>query len=517
MSSNHLRENLCYLSSLAKFNTERRPVIRRYLDQSLQSGKLLDETVSLSQVREFGSEKGKEVEEGSTDFGFTFEELILAVPEDIRPRDFQEYLLFRYCQIEDQLKDEGQFTIYDLLSFEVLIRDSILEEGDNEAGLQEVAQPETWEEYADFSEIKEPSSKFRQNWSKTITLEVKEVLREFVLSTVPDDPLADPSIGKDRLDTARQILDFLSYSSEDSSELDFFLHPLFLVGKNEKELVVPFPEVLITTAQYRIEEYIGQFAEVQQVENQKKGGVVEELAQELLKQVPSRNFIKGFHYIGDPHPGEADGLLFFEDSYWAVEVKSHPIFRKVPDRTELVRSRFTQKVKKAIGQTRNVLDYLDDPTEEFGLVFNFTGRKNRDEMDKGSIVVLDGFLPTLFSGNERADREIGLEELHAGIDQNERVLVITLYDLYQLIQQPEIEAFDEYLGWRTGYDGNLPVWGFNEREYWAFYFNNYRDDAELQHAIDDSADREIITIYISERFNDKSHLQKLVRRESGLS
>ena len=88
MPSNHLRENLCYLSSLAKFNTERRPVIRRYLDQSLQSGRLLDEPVSLSQVREFGSEKTEQVAGNPPNFGHTLEDLILTAPEDIRPQDF---------------------------------------------------------------------------------------------------------------------------------------------------------------------------------------------------------------------------------------------------------------------------------------------------------------------------------------------------------------------------------------------------------------------------------------------
>ena len=83
------------------------------------------------------------------------------------------------------------------------------------------------------------------------------------------------------------------------------------MGKNERKLVVPFPAVLLTTTQYRIEEYIGQSEGALQVENLKKGKTVEGLAQELLKQIPSRNFVKEFYYVDDPKQREADGLLFF--------------------------------------------------------------------------------------------------------------------------------------------------------------------------------------------------------------
>lgn len=131
-------------------------------------------------------------------------------------------------------------------------------------------------------------------------------------------------------------------------------------------------------------------------------------------------------------------------------------------------------------------------------------------MDAGGIIVLDGFIPTLFSGNERADCELGMEQIHQKLTADERLVVITLYDLYQLIQEEEIGDFGEFLLWRTGYDGNIPVWGYSEREYWAFYFDNYRNDEEFQEGVEKAAEKEIITVYISQRFNDKSHLQELI-------
>lgn len=165
------------------------------------------------------------------------------------------------------------------------------------------------------------------------------------------------------------------------------------------------------------------------------------------------------------------------------------------------------KVIQAVDQTRKTLDYLNNLEGDFGLLYNLTGNKNYDHMNTGGVIILDGFLPTLFSGNERADRTLGLDEIHDHIFDDERIVVITLYDLYQLIQQQEIDLFNEFLQWRTGYRGNIPVWGYSEREYWAFYFDNYRNDDEFQSGVELAAEKEIITIYISARFNDKPYFQ----------
>ncbi|WP_231608424.1 hypothetical protein [Haloferax gibbonsii] len=506
MGSGIFRENLRYISSLGRYNTERRPVIRQYFANRISNSEFTHEKLNVAEIREFASQKQSRAEGASPNFEEMFQESLLTLPEDISPQDFQGYLLFRYSHLEEPLSEQDEFAIYDLLSFEALLRDTILEEP--EPILSELNRFESKENYADLSNIGEPSKDFQQAWNRRVTLSRKEIIKPFIEGTLPDDPTFDPRRHQERVETAQDILEFLSYSG-DSSSLDFFSNPVFQVKGEEREIVVPFPEVLLTTAQYRIEEYVGQFKQVQAVENREKGGVVEELAQELLQQIPSRNFVKEFEYIHDPNPGEADGLLFFEDSYWVAEVKSHPIFRKIPNRVELIKSRFTQKVTQAADQIQNTLGYLDSLDDEFGLVYNLTGNKNSDEMDTGGIIILDGFLPTLYSGNERADQQLGMGDLHDHIAENELMVVITLYDLYQLIQEEETNLFDEFLLWRTGYEGNMPVWGFSEREYWAFYFDNYRTNEEFRQGVEEAAEKDIITVYISARFNDKSHLENL--------
>ncbi|MFP9192766.1 hypothetical protein ACLI4Q_14055 [Natrialbaceae archaeon A-CW1-1] len=508
MTSNYFRENIIFLSSLGRYNTERRPIVRQYFDWLLRSGELNQEEIRIEDVRNFGSQKRPILEEGNPEFDEIFQEILLTLPEDINPQDFQGYLLFRYTHLEDPLEEVGQFTLHDLLSLEALLRDTILE--DTSEMLSDQHRFESTEEYAEFSSVYEPSDQFRQEWNERITLDVRDVLKEFVEGTLPDDPTFDPNLHEERINTGQEILEFLSYSGDRGARMDFLSNPLFQLDGNRSEIVVPFPEVLLTTSQYRIEEYISHFKDVQNVENHRKGDIVEELAQGLLRQIPSRNFVKNFQYVHDPHPGEADSILFFDSSYWTVEVKSHPIFRKIPRQIELVKDRYTDKVVQAIDQTRRANDYLDSIDNKFGLIYNLTGHKDPGSLISGGIIILDGFIPTLFSGNERADREMGMEQIHQYLTEDDRVVVITLYDLYQLIQEEGIEDFDEFLLWRTGYNGNIPVWGYSEREYWAFYFDNYRGNKEFQEGVETAAEKDIITVYISARFNDKSHLQNLV-------
>jgi len=511
MISGNFPENLRYISSLGRYNTERRPVIRQYFSKRISDSEFTHQKLDVSEIREFASQRQSRAKDTNPNFEEIFQESLLTLPEDINPQDFQGYLLFRYKHLEEHLADQNKFAISDLLSIEALLLDTIKEE--SEPILSDLNRFESKEDYADFTNIKEPSKQFQRTWGRRITVRRKEIIKSFVEGTLPDDPAIDPSRHQERIETAQDILEFLSYSGENSS-LDFFSNPVFQVKQAEEhEIIVPFPEVLLTTAQYRIEEYVEKFNQIQEVENREKGGVVERLAQELLQQIPSRNFVKEFEYIHDPKPGEADGVLFFKHSYWVVEVKSHPIFRKIPSHLELIKSRFTQKVTQAVGQIQNTLNYFDSLDDEFGLVYNLSGNKNFGKMDTGGIVILDGFLPTLYSGNERADQQLGMGEVHDHIADHERIVVITLYDLYQLIQEEEVDLFNKYLLWRTKYEGNMPVWGFSEREYWAFYFDNYRTNDEFRQAVEEAAERDIITFYISARFNDKSHLDDLIDSE----
>lgn len=128
MNSSVFRDNINYLSSLGRYNTERRPVLRQYFNHLLGGDDINQRKIDIDDVRQFAAQKKPAIEEGDLGFDEIFQEILLTLPEDINPQDYQGYLLFRYSHLEQALEEKGEFAVYDFLSFEALLRDRILEE-----------------------------------------------------------------------------------------------------------------------------------------------------------------------------------------------------------------------------------------------------------------------------------------------------------------------------------------------------------------------------------------------------
>ncbi|PHQ38529.1 hypothetical protein DJ69_11115 [Halorubrum persicum] len=128
MGSSIFRENLRYVSSLGRYNTERRPVIRQYFANRISDSEFTHEKLDVTEIKEFAGQKQPRADGANPYFEEMFRESLLTLPEDINPQDFQGYLLFRYSHLEEPLSDQHEFAISDLLSFEALLRDTILEE-----------------------------------------------------------------------------------------------------------------------------------------------------------------------------------------------------------------------------------------------------------------------------------------------------------------------------------------------------------------------------------------------------
>lgn len=102
---------------------------------------------------------------------------------------------------------------------------------------------------------------------------------------------------------------------------------------------------------------------------------------------------------------------------------------------------------------------------------------------------------------------LGLTELHERVDAGDRVYLTTLFDLFELADQTgEIDQLEDFLLWRTDYGLDMPIFAFNERDYWAMHFDNVVGDPQFQEALGKGAEDDIVGIYISDRFNDKQHL-----------
>jgi len=499
------RSELQYLSALAQYNSERRTGIRRFLESALSTESGID---SIEAIRDKAEELGDvSLDEFEGEF---LRRILLLTPEDVSPQDHQLYLLSRYAGVERKLEESGGFSPSSMLSFETILRDEILfNRAEAFEILDRIERPDNFEDHADPRHIVEPPKDFIDKWAACITFQKGDILSDFISKVVPVD---SPEMIDTAYSNAEEIFSFLSYPNLEDRDNDyqFLLTPLFSVS--DDEFIVPFPQTLLTTAHYRIEEHLSKNRDAQELENQTKGESVEELAFEALSEIPCRNFVKEAHYIHKPHERESDGLLIFEDSYWSVEIKSHPLFRKVPSAIDQVRSRYLDKVESASKQGIKFLDYLENSASEYGLLYNLSGEKSVDDMARGTIVVLDGFLPTFYSDNERTDRQTGFGSLYEIDSRSERLFVVSLYDLYQLTQQPEVDQFEDFLMWRTGYRGNQPIRGFNEREYWAFYFDNFKDNPEMREGMESAVERDIVTLYISERFNSKDHLKNIQKK-----
>lgn len=292
----------------------------------------------------------------------------------------------------------------------------------------------------------------------------------------------------------------------------FLLKPLIKLFDEEDDetyYTVPFPSILGSTVQFRVENYIQNSKKLKKVEEKSKGNIVEFLANKIFASFPNKNIIKNFKYKLDKRSYESDIVLFLKDSIWVVEVKSHPIFRKIPLDISRIIPIFINKVREGLNQGLRTLDYLNNQKE---LLFNVGYGKELKNLIKGVIVVLDGFIPVLLSQNEGYDEILGTSTIYRKISNSTRIYVTTILDLYILSTQPDKEGFENFLLWRTNHLGSFPIVSYDEREYWAFFNDLYNKNKDVRDAFQKSVENKLTIYYISARFNKKEYLEKLTKQ-----
>ena len=138
--------------------------------------------------------------------------------------------------------------------------------------------------------------------------------------------------------------------------------------------------------------------------------------------------------------------------------------------------------------------------------------KKFSKAEKGIIVVLDGYLPSLLTQNKPNDELMGVYHIYENLPTNIRFYSISLSELHTISLQSDIDNFEEFLLWRTGYRETMPICCYDEKEYWAFYNDRYLENQENKDSFHDMVsrqkDQKVICQYISYRFNEKNHLNK---------
>jgi hypothetical protein len=541
MHGSKFERNIKYISALSRYNTERRQVLMSFFDENLDQENLYEETISRETISTF-AENGLDMSkseyeslepEQRIDEKEVMDRFILTMPGSIPHSDFFNYLLDRYSPIDDRAKAELGFHIGLMINWEDFLTEIIEQREISKGTFQEIHKFTTSEGYFDRGFLEVPNKEFMKRWWECITFRKEDMIEYFSeTSTLEEDVYSEleelnagvPDLAE-VLPTQKEIKSEIElvldrYSLDLSNNRDYKDHQLLLTPyiplKNSKyDFAVPFPDTLVTTLHFRIENAITKNDNLRSTEDSEKGDIVENSTAQLLQNIPCKNFVEDLHYVHDPKQGQMDGLLLYEDSCWVVEIKSHPIFRKIPTNAELVKTKFIDKVEKGIQQGHRGLDFLF--SKETDLIYNLTANKNPDRMHKGILVVLDGFIPVMLSQNGMFDAGLGTDELYNDIPEEYRIYTISSVDLFVLLQQPEIESFEDFLIWRTDHRNEFPIVSYDEREYWAFYFDNYLREEKRREAFELSIEKEITTFYISERFNQKNHLTKDLKEDMSLN
>nr|MDO8099653.1 hypothetical protein [Candidatus Njordarchaeota archaeon] len=495
----------------------------KFYDSSMSNGNMFQKAISLQDISEYGKrtrETRKKPEDLKTE---VLEEMLLTIPGASNFSWSMRYTVERYGLIDSFLEVAG-FSMRSLMTLEGVIAGLVQMNAGSDKLLGEVHQF-TPEDYVDSYHVSEPSKVFESKWSWCITLSEKEIVQSFAQSYSMTDASIDAlSSSKIKVDSEEELLDlrllelrsalgFLSVDSESTSNkpFDFILRPLVKCRseRNEVYYIVPFPMLLGSMMQIRVENLIQNSEKIRKEDESSKGKRVETLASDILFQFPNTNMVKSLRYKIGKQSFESDILLILEDSFWAVEVKSHPLFRKIPFEIDRLSAAYAEKVLEGLEQGRRTLDWVSQQND---LLYSLNCHKNPRDMIKGVIVLLDGYVPTLLTQNERFDRTFpGTDIIYDQMKEPVRIYVLTIEELHTLVMQHDKDSFEKFLIWRTNYFRKMPLTAYEEKEYWAF-FNNPKNKEMLDNFPKLIHNNNTI-LYVSGRFSDKDYRREMDESE----
>lgn len=520
-------ENLYFISSVANYNTERIQLAQKFYDHANRTQLLSNKKITIEDIKEFGKDENKINIKSDGSRQSLLEEAILTMPGDIHVGWNLSYIAQRYNHLENAFYNENKFYIVSLAWLEKVIRDiTIFKE--TLLNIQDcVYQFKTKDEYANPCFLTKPTKNFQEKWSTVITFSEEEIIEAFINSLDAFEEMYRGISGirwkLDSLEEYHQIrkkeaLNILKYLSRDlynygiPDKWDIFHKPLIKLKDDDGKIsyFVPFPHLIGSTTQFRVEDKIKNSKRLEKIEQKNKGKIVELLVRNILGSFPNKNIIKNFSYKIDSNRYESDILLILDKSLWVVEIKSHPLLRKIPDETNKIIPIYVKKIKEGIKQAQRTINYLFKNRE---FLFHLNCDKKLDKYVIGTIIILDSFFPIFITNNKLHDTIHGTYEIYEKINPSTRLSVFTLLDLYLLSPQFDKEVFEDYLIWKTSHLGKFPIITFDEPDKWAFYNNHFLKNHELRKAFDIMVKQEMSVIYNSYRFNDKKYLKKLVKNE----
>jgi len=218
-----------------------------------------------------------------------------------------------------------------------------------------------------------------------------------------------------------------------------------------------------------------------------KGKVFEKMALKLLSDVPYSNIEENITYP----LGELDGLLNLRRSTWFVECKSRVLHSEsLLGDIKKISKDFERGVLDAIKQAEKAIE-----------------NKNTCEINSlrvkpriGVLVVTEAIFP-----NESMLLLPYLLKNENFAFSKYLCVIFNYFELKKILEQTDKHLFEEYLIWRA--KKNMPIFCFDECDYWAFFTEHYRVNKEMKATFKIAQENKLKTFYISKRFNNKEYLE----------
>ena len=335
----------------------------------------------------------------------------------------------------------------------------------------EVYQFNSKEEFADLWFVGLPEKNYVEKWKNIITFDIRELKRIF------------SSISKNINAEFDSIIDVLSMRIEElpSKPEDIKLHLKPFLRLDDHTLVLLTPDyltralpVLYETLFSKCKSYLDS-----------KGKTFERLTQETIKSLPFSSMGFNTKYGED---FETDAVIKFKKSAWVVEVTSHPPSLKALEGDwSHISDDLEKSIEKCIKQGERCIEHKNE--DSLKSYFHNT-------TTNGILIVVDGSYP-----------ELNLNSAVKFFEEKYPVYIINWFDLRLLIDEPEVEDFEEFLLWRI--IRPMPVVCFDEKDYWAFFFDNYKAKKEMYEGFEKMQEKELKLFYNSFRFNNKDYLNKI--------
>lgn len=391
------------------------------------------------------------------------------IPDQFVP----EYLELKYGPFAKEFEIRYRIPFDSLLIFSTNLKLRLLEKRMHFGHKDEVYQFSTKKEYMDLGFVKIPPNDYVKRLTKVLTFGLDEFYK-----------FNSEILSIEGTDFVINLLSNSVYDKPNITDLNFFHKPLLRINPNEVTVLTPNYLIKNLPVVYeRLLRNVPAFFD-------RKGKAFEYLSQETLKMLHFKSLSFNRRYMDF----EVDAIMELEKSNWIIEIKSHPPSEKALTGNRIAIERDLEKtIRHAILQSKRCLRNLNSQPLAY---FGSNGKRN------GIIIIIDGLYPQL---NPSTAVRFFKETVP--------VYVINWIDLRTICDQPDISLFEDFLLWRTMEP--MPVFCFQETDYWSFYADRYRKSKEVRDAFNRMQKTNQKLIYISPRFNDRRYLQNFVKGKNG--